>query len=296
MSIALTLVIPAKSTDDPKLKDLLESIDSQSFPKNKLQTLVITEGTSESAKAIGIRRAKGEVIGILASDNVLGKAPDFLTLMYSETKYFGATYPQYYAAKGNLLNRYFARIGGNDPLSYYMGKNDRVPHWVTSSARPNCTCGKTLGDNGYFVLRDWIAKTDLDHYYHIDNANETRLCARPLPVYIIHNTGDTILSFLRKRYHYGLQHAFNPNRRWHLVDFKRGGDIFRLIWFVLASVTFIHPLVTAMRGYSKIHDPAWLIHPIMCFLTVVTYATLVCHLCSRRLFQSLSAPWTAGRA
>lgn len=67
--ILLSLVIPAKDKNDPKLADLLKSIKAQDFPKDKMETLIITEGTSESAKAIGIRKAKGEVIGFLASDN-----------------------------------------------------------------------------------------------------------------------------------------------------------------------------------------------------------------------------------
>src|SRR3990167_8271311 len=69
LMIKLSLVIPAKSLDDPRLRELLASIERQDFPKDEMETLIITEGTSESAKAIGIRKAKGKVIGILASDN-----------------------------------------------------------------------------------------------------------------------------------------------------------------------------------------------------------------------------------
>lgn len=63
----LSLVIPCKDISDPKLGELLRSIEAQDFPKDELETLIITEGTSESAKAIGIRRAKGEMIGILST-------------------------------------------------------------------------------------------------------------------------------------------------------------------------------------------------------------------------------------
>ena len=76
----LSLVIPAKDKNDPKLADLLKSIEAQDFTKEELEILVITEGTPESAKAIGIRRAKGEVIGILASDNEL-IVTDFLSVI-----------------------------------------------------------------------------------------------------------------------------------------------------------------------------------------------------------------------
>jgi len=279
----LSLVIPAKKKDQ-KLFELLASIDAQDFPKKELEVLVITEGTSESAKAIGIRRAKGEVIGFLASDNeIIHK--DHLSYAYDWAKKgFWQSALYYHSFSDNVLNRYFALIGGNDPLSYYMGKNDKRSH-----ANYKTNLRGTIGDNGFFIRKDLIEKTDLDNYYHIDNAIEATEgifgCTTDYPIW--HKTGGNIFKFFAKRYRYGLQHAFNSNRRWHLVDFKKRGDILKLIWFILAAVTFIHPLVTATRGYSKIRDIAWFIHPVISFLTVVTYGTLVCHLCLRRMFQSL---------
>ena len=296
----LSLVIPAKDKNDPKLSELLKSIEAQVFPKDQMEVLVITEGTSESAKAIGIRRAKGEVIGILAADNVLTYSSDLLRAMYSETKHYGATYIGYYRSsrqfhsKGDSLNRYFALIGGNDPLSFYMGKNDKVPHW--SIPKPFCTCGKTLGDNGFFVLKEWILKTDLDNYYHIDNANETGLCAKWLPFEIVHNTGGNIFKFFAKRYHYGLQHAFNKNRRWHLVDFSKSKDIWRLLWFIFVTLTVIEPLCLSIRGYLKVRDVAWFLHPLVCLMTLFTYGLLALNLGIKRLFRLLSAPMGAQRA
>src|SRR3990167_10785541 len=124
--LKLSIIIPAKDKNDRKLKELLDSIDRQDFPKDEMEILVITEGTSESAKAIGIRRAKGEVIGILASDNeIIGR--DYLFLISEYAGSYGAAYPALYAyfKTDNILNRYFSLIGGNDPLSFYMGKNDR---------------------------------------------------------------------------------------------------------------------------------------------------------------------------
>ena len=291
----LSLVIPAKSKDDPKLAELLASIERQDFPKDEMEVLVITEGTSESAKAIGIRRAKGEVIGILASDNEL-VASDDLSKLYKGAEVYGASYPGRYTYVRNddVLNRYFSLIGGNDPLSFYMGKNDRLPYYRNGQVVSNAT----FGDNGYFVRRYLIEKTDLDNYYHIDNANEipSGLTMQLLERSIWHKTGGNIFSFFRKRYRYGLQHAFNPNRRWHLVDFRKPQDIWRPLCFILFTITLIQPLTISFRGYLKIRDVAWFIHPIACIFTLATYTTLLIHLGLRKLIQSSSAHMTARTA
>ena len=279
----LSLVIPAKSLADPKLAELLASIEKQSFPKDWMETLVITDGTSESAKAIGIRRAKGEVIGILASDNEL---MDSMTLRfaYEDARVFGASSPSYYHYQGNddVLNRYFSLIGGNDPLAFYMKKNDRSSYL---KYEPNPR--GSIGDNGFFIRRECIVSTNLDNYYHVDNAIESNCNIRWNPFAIWHKTGGNIFKFFTKRYRYGLQHAFNKNRRWHLVDFRQPKDTLRLLWFVVASVSLVHPLWTSIRGYRKLRDLAWFMHPIACLFTVCTYGALVIHVTLRHLFQSL---------
>ena len=296
MSIKLSLVIPARDINDPKLQELLRSIEMQDFPKSEVETLVITEGTSESAKAIGIKKAKGEVIGILASDNELIQL-NTLTHMYNRVTIskFQSAYPAHYEYRkdDNILNRYFSLIGGNDVLSFYMRKNDRYSYLGN-----DIDYNKQLsyGDNGFFVRKSEIKLTDLNNYYHIENANESSSPSPQHSFTIWHKTGSNIFSFFAKRYRYGLQHAFNKNRRWYLVDFSKSHDIWRLIWFVLITLTLIEPLILSFRGYRKIQDVAWFIHPIICFFTVVAYSILIMHLGLRKLFQLLSVPMVAQRA
>ena len=301
----LSLVIPARDKSDPKLANLLKSIEAQDFPKEEMEVLVITEGTSESAKAIGIRKAKGEVIGILASDNFLpnvGFISDIMKVFPVCDASFPARY--HYLKNDDILNRYFALIGGNDVLCYYMRKNDRLSYLESMDGYEDYDIfvhprkNFSIGDNGFFVKKYLIEKTDLDNYYHIDNAWEAvdgKRC-NFMRGGIHHATGGNILSFFRKRYRYGLQHAFNKNRRWHLVDFRQPRDICKLLLFILFSLTLVEPLCLSMRGYLKIQDKAWFLHPLICLMTVFTYTFLVLHLVLRRLSQSLSAPTVAQKA
>ena len=296
-NIRLSLVIPCKDVNDRKLKELLASIEAQDFPKDELETLIITEGTSESAKAIGIRKAKGEVIGILASDNKL-IGNDFLQVALDNSEYNGSTYPMYYCTDNlDILGRYFALIGGNDPLAYYIGKNDHLrvdQKAVDYSGRIHEKA--TYGDNGFFVQKEMIQKTDLENYYHIDNACELEYQPVPFQGSISHNTGGNIFKFFAKRYRYGLQHAFNKNRRWNLVDFRKPKDVWRLVWFILCTLTILEPLCLSIRGYLRIRDIAWFIHPIACLGTVFTYGLLMCHLFCQWMYQLLFAPMVAQKA
>ena len=288
----LSLIIPCRDKNDPKLKDLLRSIDEQDFPKDQMETLVITEGTSESAKAIGIRKAKVEVIGILASDNEL-RGSTFLEDMYS-LALSGSAYPSYYhyERKDNTLNRYFSLIGCNDPLSWYMEKTDRLAYGINTKLSDDWR-DRTIGDNGFFVRKDFIESTDLDNYFHIDNATETLVRPYMAQSSIWHKTGGNMFLFFRKRVRYGLQHAFNKNRRWHLVDFKEPKDIRRLVWFILATLTVIQPLSLSVRGWLKIRDKAWFLHWPVCAITLGVYTTLMIVVGLRKITRSLFAPTAA---
>lgn len=296
----LSLVIPAKDKNDPKLKELLASIDRQDFFKDQLEIIIVTEGTSESAKAIGIRQAKGEYICILASDNEIVYESYFheaITLLEEDATFVGA-YPffYYYNKDDNCLNRYFALFGGNDPLPLYLKKNDRLPYYEMPQDmyrdRDYVRFWKsipTLGDNGFVVRRRAIANTDLDNYYHIDNCEDMRIQGEDHYIRfdnaIWHKTGGNWLKVLAKRYKYALDLGFNSNRRWRMVTMQ---DIPRLLWFIICSLTIIQPLYLSCRGFftTKIKDIAWFLHPLWCLLTLITYGLLTMHLAVRKC-QSL---------
>lgn len=297
-NVKLSIVIPAKTERDQGLRDLLLCIKKQEFPKSSLEVLVITEGTSESAKAIGIRRAIGQVICIMATDNYIDpRDTTFLLDHYNCAMEFGAAYPKWYGCNKNMwaLDRYFALVGGNDPLAFYMGKNDRACY-MDGEIWPHSKM--TFGDNGFFIRRELILESDMDNYFHIDNVFDIRDKVLPYATTssINHFTGACgIFKFLKKRYRYGLQHAFDSKRRWHLVE-KTPGDIWKLFLFIFGSTTLIAPLWFSIRGYLKIRDLAWFIHPAVCLLTVFTYAALMAHLAIRSLLRLSFAPMAARRA
>ena len=90
---------------------------------------------------------------------------------------------------------------------------------------------------------------------------------------IIHDTATDIVSFLRKRSSYMQLHYQKraKDRRYKVFDPSKKEDIFRIILFIIFSLTFIQPTYVALKGYLKKNDIAWFVHPIFCFMIMVTY-------------------------
>jgi len=276
----ISIIIASKSNDDPKLKECLRSIETQDYPKDLVEVLVITEGTPESAKAIGLKKATGEIVCFMASDceflhkNSFKEAEQLLDGSYAIGAYsFHYEYIQF----DPILNRYFALFGCNDPVPFYLSKCDRFPYYKKQIIHRINFFKKsvdTLGDNGFFIRRDLIMKTDLEHYSHIDNCEDLRRMGYyhyALLTYPVHHqTGDSLWLWIKKRFHYA--ESLGKNRRWHMVGNTK--DVLKLLLFVVLSITWIEPLLRGCWGYLKIKDRAWFLHPIICFITVWVYGAL----------------------
>lgn len=276
-----SIIIASKSETDPKLRECLRSISEQDYPKDDVEVLVITEGTPESAKAIGLKRAKGDIVCFMASDceftskNTLQDASDMLGWKPAT----GAYSPYYcYVKTDTILNKYFSLFGCNDPIPLYLGKCDRYPMYIKEHPIMLNFKNKipTLGDNGFFIRRELIIQTDLEHYSHIDNCEDLRKLGDALYIHtthpIHHKTGDNLWLWIKKRFHYA--ETLNYQRRWKMLSSHV--DYLRLCIFILLALTFVEPLIRSIYGYVKsgIRDKAWFLHPIICFITVFLYGAL----------------------
>lgn len=283
-------IIPCSSKDinSEKYKDLIDSINGQDFPQEQVEVLTITDGDSESAKAKGIWQASGKICGMFCADNMITSTKLFLNV-YENLILHGhsATYPIRYCynKKDNSINRYFSLIGGNDPICYYLGKNDRRPHveslTIESSYPPSYGC------NGFFYRSELIQKTDLEHYYPMDNAMEVKGEFSALDCdWVWHRTSDNLITFLIKRYKYARDlYSDRSDRRWKMLDTRE--DYWRLLGFILSTITIIPTLFLSIRGWWRIRDLAWFWHPLVCIGFLITYGVLVCRniLKSRLLFR-----------
>lgn len=303
--IVFSCIIPAskKDAESEKLQDLIASIKAQDFQQDKIEILVITEGDSESAKGIGIKRARGEICAMFCADNEI-KNPFLFSLVkqwLSNQNYSGYYSFGYYCEPlDKSLNRYFSLIGNNDPIPFYLNKCDRRPQYENNNVTMYDVVRwadrvPSLGDNGFFVRRSAIMKANIEHYYPMDafqdiaKKGETYY-VRDWNSYLWHRTSDNLLTFLTKRYRYARDlYCDRGDRRWRMVDTK--ADYARLALYVLATLTVIQPLYVSFKGYSRVRDPAWFWHWPVCVGFLVTYTILAVRNCLK--YQLLFRPWTA---
>jgi len=248
----------------------------------------------EARKAVGLAKATKELVAFIDSDNLLPHR-HWLKYMVEPLlldKEIIATQPlrYHYQKSFSLLNRYFALFGVNDPIAYYFNKRDRLS-WQENTWR---MLGKaedkgkyykvvfekdklpTLGANGYLARREILlkAKVSPEEFFHIDiNYDLVTLGYDKYGIIkddIIHLTADNLFSFLKKRAKYMRSYHSQKYslRRYRLFE---PADKYKLAMFIIFSLTFIWPLIDSARGFLKIHDLAWFIHPLVCFGIVLAY-------------------------
>lgn len=281
----LSVIITAKDINDIKLKDLEFSLTLQTF--QDFEKIIVTEGNSETAKAIGLKKAKGEIVCILASDNYLNDLEFFAKCLkpFENKEVIGSFPIRYYHYKqDDILNRYFALFGVNDPIPLYLNKNDRASYYaeevceypiIFSYSHPeyflvNLKSVPTLGDNGFFIRKDILMQADIEHYFHIDVCQDLfNLGYKKYAIVnttIWHRTGGNIFKFFIKRLKYA--DKFYDNRRWKMVTKK---DLPRLCWFIFSSLTLIYPIYLSIKGYRKVKDIAWFLHLPICLIIIGVY-------------------------
>jgi glycosyltransferase involved in cell wall biosynthesis len=270
----------------------------ESFTK-LLKVKIVHEktGRPEAATAIGYNYAKSDLIANIPSDNVLPHN-EWLNQMVEPFKRFKevvATQPLRYSYKRNLglLDRYFALFGVNDPISYYLNKRDRLS-WLEEGwsllgdakdignfflVKFNLSEVPTLGANGYIVKREIVQKvtSNVFNFFHIDsNLDLIRMGYNLYGIVktdIIHQSGEKFLKYFQRRIRY-LQIYFRDKnrRRYHLYNPSSYVDKINLLKFIAFSLTMVRPTYDAIKGYKKIPDKAWFLHPIVCFGILFIYA------------------------
>ena len=320
----VTVIIPTFNSIRT-LETCLISVNNQNYPHRALKLLAVdggsTDGTleilakyhatiirertgsPEAAKSIALQQATSDFVLFLPSDNILPHRlwlSNMMDVFQKEPQIVGV-YPGFYQwrSQDSILTRYFALLGANDPVAWFLGKADKKSYsnkkdesqyQIATFTERNLP---TIGDNGFIIKRSILKKAqdDQDHFFHIDVCLDlVRLGYDQFAIVncsIIHDTGDHFFDFFRKRYRYLSELYLNKSetRRYHVYDSKR--DNFKLILFVFYSITLIGPTLFTLVGMYKKKDIAWAMHPLVCIAITVTYSLAIIRQCRKYFVKPL---------
>lgn len=253
---------------------------------------------AEYNRGVAFNKAKNELALIVDHDNFLPYKHwlrDMVEPLVADKEVVASSTCYYdYDKKYDIMDRYFALYGASEPLPYFLKKTDRLSQvdkmWNLFGKASDC--GKyfivefdpdprkfpSIGSNGCLMRKDLVlrnAKADPDNHYPIDvlydvckKGHNKFAFVKNSIIHLTHSRG--LWEFLKRRKRFVEQYHFEEHskRRWSVV---MPGDEFNLFLFVIYSLTIIGPLITALKGYIKIKDPAWFIHPVMCLGTTIIY-------------------------
>lgn len=253
---------------------------------------------AEYNRGVAFNEAEGDLVLILDHDNflpyntwlrdmvkpLLGN-PNMVT---TNTCYY------HYSRSYGLMDRYYALFGTNEPLPYYLKKADRMPQ----TAKKWRLTGKSkdmgeyylvefekdprkfpsIGTNGCLMRKKLVtSNADIrpEFHYPIDvlfdvvkNGHNQFGFVKNSIIHLTHSSGFFEFMKRRKRFveHYHFQDM--SRRRWSVV---MPGDEPRVILFIIFSLSIVMPLFDSLRGFLKIRDIAWFVHPLMCVGTTFIY-------------------------
>lgn len=296
------LIIDGSSTDETTslAKDL--GVTVINVPKYRQN--------AEYNKSIGVNKAKHDLILMLDSDNILPHSNWLRNMVYPflKEKNLVGSDPAFihYDRKHVLIDRYLALFGSLDPVAFYLGKSDKLPRYSDSYSFFKTAKKKkgyylaafypefvpAIGSNGFLMSREIVArygKTEPKHFFHTDIhvdiiKNGYRSYAFVLDS-ITHLTGVRSLgSFLYRRVLFARHNLQQRNFRRHSVFMPQ--DTLRLMLFILYTLTVIKPLYDSVRGYVKIRDRAWFLHPVLCFAFLFLYGYVVMETTYKKLVKA----------
>ena len=253
----------------------------------------------EARRYLGILEAKGDIFAFIDVDNFMPNRHWLKQMLdpFNKSEVM-CSFTSWYQYSESLtkFDNYYALIGGNDPIAYYLGKNDRMEYRSDRLPRGAILVERsefvdyvrfdinklpTIGCNGFFARKsyyDLVELNDPDEFMHTD-IHVDLLKIQPQSIYaivktgVIHATGKTLYDNLKKRLKYKSIHndRLSHYRRYYVFNIGSKRDTIILLLTICCSITLIEPIWRSILGYVKTGKKEWFLHPIALIAMVFAY-------------------------
>lgn len=272
-----------------KFKEFSEKTDL------KIAVFDNTLRTAEAGKAVGVRKASGDIVLLLDSDNII---PDshWMTRMlepFKESEVIASEPIEYtYRKQDSTINRYCALIGMNDPLCMFTGNYDRrciiTGKWTTVpreeidrgdylSIKFRADMIPTIGANGFFMKRrELLENFEGDYLFDIDVLwelfqKDPELRVAKVKTGIVHLFCPDLKTFRRKQNRRVTDYLYFSDAKGRKYPWNKVGK-YKIVLFCLACVSVVPLIVQSVIGFCRKPDiKVWLMHPVLCWTTLWVY-------------------------
>ncbi|MBP7793112.1 MAG: glycosyltransferase family 2 protein [Candidatus Goldbacteria bacterium] len=302
------------------IAECLKAIVDQDYPKEKLEiimpdggstdsTLKIIEKyktdlnitvcnnplkTGEAGKSVGIEMAKGEIIALIDSDNIMpddNYVRDMVEPFLTEPDIIG-TEPLFFffREKDKPLTKYFAMSGVNDPLCLFIGNYDKYSYvtgkWTGFDLKITDKEKyfiveldekkiPTIGANGTFLRKECLLKTnykpymfDIDVIYEILKTGKNKFVK--VKTGIIHVYSPDIKSFIKKQSRRIYDFLFFSKEKQRTYPWSKF-PVKSIFLFVFFCVTILPLFFQMTAGFIRKKRWEWIFHPVVCWITLIIY-------------------------
>ncbi|MFA5358744.1 MAG: glycosyltransferase [Patescibacteria group bacterium] len=295
------------------LEAALAAIKNQNYPADKVEIIIADAGstdktrqiankytnlifdnpltTGEAGKAVAVKKAKGDIVALIDSDNIL-PTNDWLEKMvapFDDPEIIGSEPLEYtYRPTDHYITRYCALIGMNDPLCYFLGNYDRYSFlskkWNGLQIKVEeqddylkvfLEPGKmpTIGANGTMIRKQYLQNVgdylmDIDIIYDLVASGKNKFAK--VKVGIIHLFGGSLKTFYRKQKRRVKDYLYfkdKGNRSYPWKSQSRVG----LVKFVVYCLLIFPLIFQSIIGFCRRRDWVWFLHPVFCWITFWVY-------------------------
>ncbi len=246
----------------------------------------------------GVKKAKGELVLCLETDNIPTSKTWLAEMVqpFIDNRKVFCTFSAYndYEKGMSATTRYGAFFGAADPTLYYLGRCDKIPltqkrydkgriikdtpgYWVVEFDKESLP---TMGDNGHMFRNSAMSKVNKDpnEYVHpdvfVDMLELGYNTCGVVKNTVIHVIPPNIFYYAKRRFQ--VKREFYDERRgkrkYLVFNWQSARDRRNLIKFIIFTITFVHPTYESIKGYLKIRDWAWFLHPVLAVVMLTSYS------------------------